>query len=120
MIAALLAGCTTGKTERDADAPALSPYSGPVCFLPAPLPADIKAKKIGELEASKESYGGMTKVLKAAADEARHSGADVVADFHTEHRVGFGAWSIPVAYGGSYKLDEGVTIDCAKLGGTLR
>jgi hypothetical protein len=115
-----LAGCTTGKTIRAPDAPVVSSYSGPVCFLPAALPADLKAMKIGDLEAKKESYGGMAKVIQAAADEARRSGADVVADFQTTHRMGFGALAIPVASGESYKLDDGVTIDCAKLGGTLR
>jgi hypothetical protein len=119
-IAALLAGCTTGKTTRAPDAPAVSSHSGPVCFLPAALPTDIKARKIGDLEAKKESYGGMAKVIQAAADEARRSGADVVADFQTTHRIGFGALAIPVASGESYKLDDEVTIDCTKLGGTLR
>ncbi|OZI61076.1 hypothetical protein CAL28_17160 [Bordetella genomosp. 11] len=119
-IAVLLAGCTTGKTTRAPDAPEVSSHQGPVCFLSSALPADVKAKKIGDLESKKESYGGMAKVIQAAADEARRSGADVVANFQTGHRVGFGAWSIPVASGESYKLDDGVTIDCGKLGGTLR
>lgn len=98
----------------------MPPYSGPVCFLPTPLPTDLKATPIGKLIGSKRWYGGTTEVLQVAADEARRSGADVVANVKSGHRVGALAWARPVATGDSYRLDEGVTIDCVKLGGTLR
>jgi hypothetical protein len=91
-----------------------------VCFLPTPLPPDVKATSIGKLVGSKRWYGGTTEVLQVAADEARHSGADVVTNVKAGHRVGALAWARPVATGDSYRLDEGVTIDCVKLGGTLR
>jgi hypothetical protein len=121
IIAALLAGCAAkSRTKVAKDAPTLPAYSGPVCFLPTPLPPDVKATRVGEIIGSKRWYGGTTEVLQVAADEARRSGADLVVNVKSGHRVGAIAWARPVATGDSYRLDEGVTIDCVKLGGTLR
>ncbi|WP_156414205.1 hypothetical protein [Bordetella sp. N] len=80
----------------------------------------MKATLIGQLVGSKRGYGRTTSILEATADEARKSGANVVADVVTGHRAGFLAYAEPVAYGNSYRLAEGETIDCEKLGGTLR
>lgn len=59
-------------------------------------------------------------MLQVAADEARRSGADVVANVKTGQRFSMWAWARRVACGDSYRLAEGVTIDCVKLVGTLR
>lgn len=121
LIAAMLAGCAArSSTKRPTGSPVLGSYTGPVCFLPTPLPADVKATAVGKLVASKRWYGGTSEVLQAAADEARKSGADVVTNVKSGHRVGALAWARPVATGESYRLAEGGTIDCVKLGGTLR
>lgn len=121
LVAAMLAGCAArSRTQRPADSPAVASYSGPVCFLTSPLPTDVKATSVGKLLGSKRWYGGTNEVLQVAADEARRSGADVVVNVKTGHRVSVWAWARPVASGDSYRLAEGVTIDCAKLGGTLR
>lgn len=121
LIAAMLAGCAArSRTKTAKDVQPTPPYTGPVCFLPSPLPQDVKATPIGQLLASKRWYGSTTEVLQAAADEARRSGADVVAHVKTGHDINAWSWARPVANGDSYRLDDGVTIDCVKLGGTLR
>lgn len=121
LVAAMLAGCAAkSRTKRPADSPPVAAHSGPVCFLPSPLPADVQATPIGQLLGSKRWYGGTNEVLQVAADEARRSGADVVANVKSGHRMSAWAWARPVASGDSYRLAEGVTIDCVKLGGTLR
>lgn len=117
----LLAGCAArSNTRRAVDAPKFEQFSGQVCFLNTPLPPTVKATVIGQLDGSKGGYGGMEQVLEAAANEARKSGANLVADVRTGHRLGWTSWAQPIVSGNSYRLDEGETIDCAKLGGTLR
>ncbi|MNV48480.1 hypothetical protein D3C71_1403860 [compost metagenome] len=121
LVAVILAGCAAkSRTKRPAESPVVASYAGPVCFLPSPLPVGVQATSIGKLLGSKQWYGGTTEVLQVAADEARRSGADVVANVKTGHRMSAWAWARPVASGDSYRLAEGVTIDCVKLGGTLR
>lgn len=117
----IAAGCATdSRTERPEGSSQLGPLSGPVCFLSIPLPPEVKAQPIGLLRSSKRWYGSTAEVLQAAADEARASGANIVANVKTGHTSGAYAWARPVATGISYRLDDERTIDCAQLGGTLR
>ncbi len=121
LVVMLMAGCAAkSRTKRTADSPEFARYTGPVCFLSIPLPPEVEATPVGKLVGSKRWYGGTTEVLQVAADEARRSGANLVVNVKSGHRVGAIAWARPLASGDSYRLNDGETIDCAKYGGTLR
>ena len=121
VIAAVLAvsGCaanTSTKYVSKGQAP-LPRSVEPVCFVRAPLPSNIDYTKIGEVRGGKKSYGTVSEIIPAMADEARSIGADALINVTTGQRMGAWAWARPVGSGTAIKLANRADLDCLANGG---
>ena len=117
----LLCGCAarTGTNTYNAQAQA-SPHAEPVCLLRAPLPSGIKHKVLGQVESSKQWYGGIEEILVNMGNEARRIGADAVVSMTAGQKMGFFAWARPVGVGMGVKLENRSDLNCVALGGEFR
>ncbi|WP_299010532.1 hypothetical protein [uncultured Shewanella sp.] len=82
-------------------------------------PANIKYEKIQKIKIGKGTYGSVTDILPAFADEANALGANAVINYIGSQRFGFWPWRFvrPVVRGKAVKLnfDSGKT--CEDIGG---
>jgi|SRR5882672_5421155 len=101
---------------------ALKSHSDPVCLFDGPLPADLKYREIGRINANKMTYGAPDEVLLAMADEGRRIGVEAIIGLEARQRRGIMPWraSVPANAGTLVKLDaESLPLDCVKLEGQL-
>ena len=118
--AILITACApTSQSKRVTDAP-VQARTGPVCLLKGPMPANIRHTVVGEINASKETYGSVNEIIPLLGDEARKMGADVVINVTTAQRLGMFAWARPVASGTAVKVERPADFNCTKMGGEVR
>lgn len=119
-IALALTGCAaTSSSTKSATAPAAGPYTGPVCLLTSPVAPEVKHSVFGDIEASKQWYGGTDELLPLIADEARKLGANTVIRVKVGQRIGGLAWARPVGSGQAIKIEDFKAFNCQSSGGTL-
>jgi len=118
--AIILSGCAaTASSTKHANTSTSLPYTGPVCLLTSPVAPDVKHSPIGEIEASKQWYGGTDELLPLIADEARKLGANTVIRVKVGQRIGGLAWARPVGSGQAIKIEDFKAFNCQSSGGTL-
>lgn len=89
-------------------------------MLKSPLPSSISHQIVGDIDASKQFYGGSGALVPLMADEARKMGADVVVNLRTGQKMGMFAWARPYGTGTGVKLTNKADLHCLSLGGELR
>jgi len=118
--AIILSGCAaTASSTKHANAPTSLPYTGPVCLLTSPVAPDVKNVYVGEIEASKEWYGGTDELLPLIADEARKLGSNAVINVKVGQKIGLWAWARPTGSGKAIKIEDFKSFNCQASGGTL-
>ena len=104
---------TVGRNE-------LQSHTDQVCMFDGPLPEGLKYREVGQINASKKTYGSPDEVLLAMADEGRRIGVEAITGLQARQRRGIMPWrmSVPSNAGVLVKLDpESLPLDCAKLEG---
>ncbi len=117
----VLAGCAARAVNSAADrTKPVMPHVEPVCMLKSPLPSSILHTVVGNIDASKQFYGGSDQLIPLMADEARKMGADVVVNMRTGQKMGMFAWARPYGSGTGVKLQNKADLNCLALGVELR
>lgn len=101
--------------------PALPPYTGPVCLLPGPLPADTEYTFLGRAVGNMYTYGSFATVENALADKVRTVGADTVYDKRMKMKIAPIPWGAarPQIWGMAVRLKAPEKFDCIASGGRL-
>ena len=121
----VIAACSTRATTRlnPAAAGSLQPHSKGVCMVAGWLPGDLKFIQLGQVRASRGSYGHVDDVLVVMANEGRRLGADAIVGLQAHQRFGGPLpWRFtrPVGDGTAVKLaPDSPALDCVEAGGRL-
>ena len=113
-------GVKTRVVFKTKDRRALKPHDALVCMLAGPLPDEITYIEIGQIVATKGTYGGIDEVLHAMAEEGRRIGVDAIVELQSRHRGSPVVWrmSTPTGKGRLVKLRaDSPPLDCEKIGG---
>jgi hypothetical protein len=111
---------TKVRFKEVADRSELQSHAGQVCMVDGPLPDGLKYREVGQINATKKTYGSPDEVLLAMADEGRRIGVEAITGLQARQRHGIMPWrmSVPSNAGVLVKLDpESLPLDCVKLGG---
>lgn len=118
----LLAGCGSKAVVQKwkGSEPPMTPYSGPVCLLPKPLPDGVKSVLLGRAVANQQGYGGYAKVKGALSEVARGVGANAVVDQKQKMKLfGWLAAARPQVWGLAVRVDDASGFNCEAEGGRL-
>jgi hypothetical protein len=121
----IIGGCSTrAKTRLNPGATAsLESHNKGVCLLAGWMPSDVKYVTLGQVRASRGSYGHVNDVLAVMANEGRRLGADAIVGLQASQRFGGPLpWRFtrPVGDGTAIRLaPDSPALDCKTVGGTL-
>jgi hypothetical protein len=126
LIVFTLAACgvrTKTLMEANDEARSYPAHNHRVCLLAGNLPEEMHARKIGQITASKRSYGNEENLMTPIANAARAIGADAVTNLQAEQRFkGPLPWRVTAPTGDGIAVKFGADappLDCAAAGGRL-
>lgn len=112
-----LTGCAGVRTNAKRDI-LIASRTGPVCLLAGGLPDGVQSTYIGEIHATKGSYGGSDQLMTPIANEARAIGADAVINLQTAQKFkGPLPWRVTAPTGKGSAVKVNTPFDCAASGG---
>jgi hypothetical protein len=105
--ALFVSGCSTTSSSTSFGGTPVATWTGPVFVSQSPLPASVKFKVIGSVEANaKVGYDGAVTLYPLLAAEAKKLGANAVMNVTDGRRMT--AWSFAAAYvsGTAVRVDD--------------
>lgn len=120
----MIQGCAIRtKVDPENSAPFIPSHNRQVCLLAGAPPTDTKYFILGNVKATKRTYGSVEQLMPEMADEARMMGADAIINLQASQRFkGPLPWRVtaPTGIGAAIKFEsDSPVFDCEKVGGKL-
>ena len=101
-----ISGCGTRSSAKPLGNTMESPWDGPVFVTQGSLPADIKYKLVGSVQADARGYDSVVSLYPLLASQARVIGANAVIGAIGGRRMTALSWSSPYITGTAVRVED--------------